>query len=129
MFRLIILSKIDIKSYLRSDPVIKSHQRSNLSKTCQKRVKSGCLIPLYALTVTIRAGGRLPKSSKMLITVEISTIAGFAHHVIGQYYESGILKTGMKTGMIRRVGANPAKLYRPSIISSWFEKRNMYGRF
>ena len=51
MFRLRILSKIDIQSYLRSDQVIKSHQRSNLSKTCQKRVQSGCLIQLYALNI------------------------------------------------------------------------------
>ena len=29
----------------------------------------------HGLTVTIRAGSRLPKSSKMLITVEMSTIA------------------------------------------------------
>ena len=30
---------------------------------------------LGALTVTVRAGKRLPKSSKMLITAEMSTIA------------------------------------------------------
>ena len=35
MFRLRILSEIDIQNYLRSDQVIKSHQRANLSKTCQ----------------------------------------------------------------------------------------------
>ena len=46
-----ILSKIDIQNYLRLDQVIKSHQSSNLSKTCQKRVKSGCLIQLYALNI------------------------------------------------------------------------------
>ena len=51
MFWLRILSLIDIQNYLRSDQVIKSHQRSNLSKTCQKRVKSGCLIQLYALNI------------------------------------------------------------------------------
>ena len=48
-FRLIILSEIDIQNYSRSDQVKKSHQRSNLSKTCLKRVKTGCLIQLYAL--------------------------------------------------------------------------------
>ena len=48
-FRLRILSEIDIQNYSRSYQVIKSHQRSNLSKTCQKRVKTGCLIQLYAL--------------------------------------------------------------------------------
>ena len=47
-FRLRILSEIDIQNYSRSYQVIKSHQRSNLSKTCQTRVKSGCLIQLYA---------------------------------------------------------------------------------
>ena len=51
MFRLRILSEIDIQNYSRSYQVIKSHQRSNLSKTCQKRVKTGCLIQLYALYI------------------------------------------------------------------------------
>ena len=51
MFRLRILSEIDIQNYSRSDQVKKSHQRSNLSKTCQKRFKSGCLIQLYALYI------------------------------------------------------------------------------
>ena len=40
IFRLRILSEIDIQNYSRSYQVIKSHQRSNLSKTCQTRVKS-----------------------------------------------------------------------------------------
>ena len=51
-FRLRILSEIDIQNYSRSYQVIKSHQRSNLSKTCQKRVKTGCFIQLYALYIS-----------------------------------------------------------------------------
>ena len=35
MFRLRILSEMDIQNYLRSNQVIKSHQRSNMSKTSQ----------------------------------------------------------------------------------------------
>ena len=37
MFRLRILSGIEIKNYLRSNQVIKSHQRSNLGQTCLKK--------------------------------------------------------------------------------------------
>ena len=36
---------------MRSNQVIKSHQRSNLGQTCQKRVKSGCLVQLYAIYI------------------------------------------------------------------------------
>ena len=46
MFRLGILSWIEIQYYLRSNQVIKNHQRSNLSQNCQKRVKSGCVVQL-----------------------------------------------------------------------------------
>ena len=47
MFRLRILSGIKIQNYLRSNQVIKSHQRSNLSK----RVKSACLVQLYTIEI------------------------------------------------------------------------------
>ena len=46
MFRLTILSEIEIQNYLRSNQVTKSHQRSNLSKTCQKRVNRADFTPI-----------------------------------------------------------------------------------
>ena len=41
--------------------------------THQKNGNIQCIC--HSLTVTVRAGSRLPKSSKMLITVEMSIIA------------------------------------------------------